>query len=238
MGAYKGSGANGPRLDRPGSPPGRPPEMGETRALIPLRSSMARKTKGAGGRRPGQQRPRPATPVRRPGTTPAATDASIEERLAELERERELLLAAARGTVAEEEALVDEEADAAIPSAAGLDDRAEEDAEPVAATAPAPARTATVALPSASGTRRVGRVARTTAASPAAAAAVAVAAPAVKAPPKGVVRAADALDPEDPSIPLERVPYVSADLRRVGVIAALMIVLIVVADIVVRAVVK
>lgn len=41
------------------------------------------------------------------------------------------------------------------------------------------------------------------------------------------------LDTEDPAIPFDRVPYVPADLRRVGVIAALMVVLILVAWIVV-----
>ncbi|MBJ7594614.1 MAG: hypothetical protein JF886_07075 [Candidatus Dormibacteraeota bacterium] len=46
------------------------------------------------------------------------------------------------------------------------------------------------------------------------------------------------LDSEDAAIPFDRVPYVPADLRRVAVIAALMITLIVIADIVVSNVVK
>jgi hypothetical protein len=46
------------------------------------------------------------------------------------------------------------------------------------------------------------------------------------------------LDSEDAAIPFDRVPYVPADLRRVGIIASLMILLIIVADIVVSNVVK
>ncbi|MDQ6847193.1 MAG: hypothetical protein M3019_06370, partial [Candidatus Dormibacteraeota bacterium] len=46
------------------------------------------------------------------------------------------------------------------------------------------------------------------------------------------------LDSEDAAIPFDRVPYVPADLRRVAVIAALMITLIVIADIIVSNVVK
>jgi len=41
------------------------------------------------------------------------------------------------------------------------------------------------------------------------------------------------LDPEDPAIPFDRVPYVPADLRRVAIIAGIMVVLIVIAAIVV-----
>jgi len=46
------------------------------------------------------------------------------------------------------------------------------------------------------------------------------------------------LDPADPAIPYDRVPYVPADLRRVALIAGAMIVLIVVADLIVSHVVK
>ena len=46
------------------------------------------------------------------------------------------------------------------------------------------------------------------------------------------------LESEDAAIPFDRVPYVPADLRRVAIIAALMIVLIVIAAIVVSNVVK
>ncbi len=47
-----------------------------------------------------------------------------------------------------------------------------------------------------------------------------------------------ALESEDAAIPFDRVPYVPADLRRVAIIAAVMIVLIIVADIIVSNVVK
>jgi len=46
------------------------------------------------------------------------------------------------------------------------------------------------------------------------------------------------MDSDDPAIPYDRVPYVPADLRRVLVIALLMIVLIIIADLVVSNVVK
>jgi hypothetical protein len=46
------------------------------------------------------------------------------------------------------------------------------------------------------------------------------------------------LPPDDAAIPFDRVPYVPGDLRRVLVIAGLMIILVVVADVVVNAVVK
>jgi hypothetical protein len=46
------------------------------------------------------------------------------------------------------------------------------------------------------------------------------------------------LPPDDAAIPFDRVPYVRGDLRRVLIIAGLMIVLIVVADFVISAVVK
>jgi hypothetical protein len=45
------------------------------------------------------------------------------------------------------------------------------------------------------------------------------------------------LDSDDPAIPFDRVPYVPADLRRVAVIAAIMVVLIIVASVVVSHVV-
>jgi hypothetical protein len=46
------------------------------------------------------------------------------------------------------------------------------------------------------------------------------------------------LESDDAAIPFDRVPYVPADLRRVAIIATLMIALIIVADIVVSNVVK
>jgi hypothetical protein len=41
------------------------------------------------------------------------------------------------------------------------------------------------------------------------------------------------LDPDDPAIPFDRVPYVPGDLRRVAIMASLMVVLIIVAAVVV-----
>jgi hypothetical protein len=41
------------------------------------------------------------------------------------------------------------------------------------------------------------------------------------------------LDPEDPAIPFDRVPYVPADLRRVAIMAGFMVLLIIVAAVVV-----
>jgi hypothetical protein len=46
------------------------------------------------------------------------------------------------------------------------------------------------------------------------------------------------LPPDDAAIPFDRVPYVPGDLRRVLVIAALMVVLVIVADVVISNVVK
>lgn len=46
------------------------------------------------------------------------------------------------------------------------------------------------------------------------------------------------LESDDPAIPFDRVPYVPADLRRVAIMAAIMLLLIVIADIVVSNVVK
>jgi hypothetical protein len=46
------------------------------------------------------------------------------------------------------------------------------------------------------------------------------------------------LETDDAAIPFDRVPYVPADLRRVAIIAALMVALIIVADIIVSNVVK
>ena len=46
------------------------------------------------------------------------------------------------------------------------------------------------------------------------------------------------LESDDPAVPFDRAPYVPADLRRVAIMASLMIALIIIADIVVHAVVK
>jgi hypothetical protein len=82
------------------------------------------------------------------------------------------------------------------------------------------------------GRRRVERV------TPAAAAAVA--SPAGRARPARGQTAGyiQPLESEDAAIPFDRVPYVPADLRRVAIIAGLMILLIIVADIIVSNVVK
>ena len=117
-------------------------------------------------------------------------------------------------------------ATAATTPAAGADGD-ESLAAPVAATA-APR----VAEPAAAPRRRVERVGATAAAAPAA--------PARTRPgrglPAGYIQPLDSED--DAAIPFDRVPYVPADLRRVGLIAAIMVVLIIVADIVVSNVVK
>jgi hypothetical protein len=96
-----------------------------------------------------------------------------------------------------------------------------------------PATEAARELPSVDpGRRRVERV------SPAAAAAVA--SPAARPRPARGQTAGyiQPLESEDAAIPFDRVPYVPADLRRVAIIAGLMIALIIVADIIVSNVVK
>lgn len=115
----------------------------------------------------------------------------------------------------------------------------------VAPTAPAPASTvatggeAPSSMPAAAVTeagprRRVERV------SPAGAPALTASAGAVarrsqRGQSSGFIQP---LDSEEAAIPFDRVPYVPADLRRVAIIAAVMIALIIVADIVVSNVVK
>jgi hypothetical protein len=99
-----------------------------------------------------------------------------------------------------------------------------EDLQPVAAPAEDPAMELDTTAPA---RRRVERIS-------------AVAAP-VARPKPGRTQAAgyiQPLDSDDAAIPFDRVPYVPADLRRVAIIAALMIALIIVADIVVSNVVK
>jgi hypothetical protein len=104
-----------------------------------------------------------------------------------------------------------------------------EDLQPAAAPALEAGAAASVAVDlrtSDPGRRRVERV------SPAAAP--------VRARP-GRAQAAGFIQPlesEDAAIPFDRVPYVPADLRRVAIIATLMIALIIVADIIVSNVVK
>jgi hypothetical protein len=71
-------------------------------------------------------------------------------------------------------------------------------------------------------------------------AAAAVASPATRPRPARGQTASyiQPLETEDAAIPFDRVPYVPADLRRVAIIAGLMIALIIVADIIVSNVVK
>ncbi|HWF56981.1 MAG TPA: hypothetical protein VG520_01350 [Candidatus Dormibacteraeota bacterium] len=84
------------------------------------------------------------------------------------------------------------------------------------------------------GRRRVQRV------TPSTAAAAAAATPAARVRPARGQTAGyiQPLESEDAAIPFDRVPYVPADLRRVAIIAGLMIALIIVADIIVSNVVK
>jgi hypothetical protein len=91
---------------------------------------------------------------------------------------------------------------------------------PAATAAAAPATPA--ALSSAATARRVGRVD-----------------PATRRPrPVAAATPAPELDAEDPAIPLARVPYTTGDLRRVAIIAGLMVLLILVATVLVTVLVK
>jgi hypothetical protein len=84
------------------------------------------------------------------------------------------------------------------------------------------------------GRRRVERVSGA-----AAAAAVSAAATPVRTRVRGQAATyIQPLDSDDAAIPYDRVPYVPADLRRVAIIAGLMVALIIVADIIVSNVVK
>jgi hypothetical protein len=56
--------------------------------------------------------------------------------------------------------------------------------------------------------------------------------------PGSTAAAFEPLDPEEAAIPFDRVPYVPADLRRVALMAGLMVVLIVIAAVIVTATVK
>lgn len=116
---------------------------------------------------------------------------------------------------------------AAAGTAAGAGDANLDDTEEPAPAADAAASMA-VRLPATdSGRRRVERVAP---------AAAPVARPrSTRGQTQGYIQA---LESDDAAIPFDRVPYVPADLRRVAIIAAVMIVLIIVADIIVSNVVK
>jgi hypothetical protein len=102
------------------------------------------------------------------------------------------------------------------------------DEEPLPATAAA--SRATAAVP-ASERRRIGRIDPTTAA----------ARPGQRAKSgrqQSTASMFEPLPPEDAAIPFDRVPYVPGDLRRVLVMAGLMVVLVIIADIVISNVVK
>jgi hypothetical protein len=116
-------------------------------------------------------------------------------------------------------------------------DEDDADATPVAATAPPrPAQAAPgpravgsrpgVAPVAATGPRRVGRI------DPSAGRR------GRSLRPGSAAAAFEPLDPEEAAIPFDRVPYVPADLRRVALMAGLMVVLIIIAAIVVTATVK
>jgi hypothetical protein len=104
----------------------------------------------------------------------------------------------------------------------------EDDLEPAVIASPDAAASVAVQIPaSESGRRRVERVA---------AAGAPVARPrSTRGQTQGYIAT---LESDDAAIPFDRVPYVPADLRRVAIIAALMIALIIVADIIVSNVVK
>jgi hypothetical protein len=106
---------------------------------------------------------------------------------------------------------VEQDEDALNGAAAGEGDEDAAPSAPAAAARPAPASV---------GARRVGRVDPATAGRR-------------MRPQQRQQAAFPPLDPEDPAIPFDRVPYVPADLRRVAYMAGLMIVLIVVAALVV-----
>jgi hypothetical protein len=119
-------------------------------------------------------------------------------------------------------------AEGAVPQVAGaaaLDDGPEAAGSPASGpvTEP-PVRAGTVAV----GRRRIGRVGPGT--EPGARA---------RTPRPGLAAAQfEPLDPGDAAIPFDRVPYVPSDLRRVAVIAAVMVVIIIVAAVFVSHVVK
>jgi hypothetical protein len=116
------------------------------------------------------------------------------------------------------------------PGAAAATGTPSTDDDAVAEPQPLPDAAASVAVnvPAADpGRRRVERVA---------AASAPVARPrSTRGQTQGYIQA---LESDDAAIPFDRVPYVPADLRRVAIIAGLMIVLIIVADIIVSNVVK
>lgn len=176
---------------------------------------MAKKSKRPPARKQQQQRrpqPRPGLPQRPLSSAPAA-DLTVDE---VLETDDDY----ASGS------LPIPDTDGPLPLPPAEEDEAPEPV-PVGAGAGAAAGSA--------GRRRVGRI------DPTAAAAATAGRQALRAQRgRGQSTAAmfEPLPPEDASIPFDRVPYVQADLRRVLVIAGMMVVLIVVANFVINAVVK
>jgi len=111
-------------------------------------------------------------------------------------------------------------------------DEAEVEADaPEAAEAPAAAPSGAVAAaaPTQSQARRVGRVGRVE---------PALAGARGRRGPSSGSATFPPLDPDDAAIPFDRVPYVRADLRRVAMIAGIMVVLIAIADVIVSTTVK
>jgi hypothetical protein len=106
-----------------------------------------------------------------------------------------------------------------------------DEADAQAPAPPPPTRAQVLAASPASERRRVGRIDPTVAA--------ARQAPRAKSGRQQSTAAMfEPLPPDDDAIPFDRVPYVPGDLRRVLIIAALMVVFIVVADVVISNVVK
>ena len=111
------------------------------------------------------------------------------------------------------------------------DERDDIDAERAAAAAPLSRAQAATSTAPVSDRRRIGRVDPT-------AAAARQGQRAKSGRQLSTAAMFEPLPPEDAAIPFDRVPYVPGDLRRVLVIAALMLVLVVIADIVISNVVK
>jgi hypothetical protein len=110
------------------------------------------------------------------------------------------------------------------------DDPESVDAQPAAA-APSRARVAAATAAPAGDRRRIGRIDPT-------AAAARQGQRAKSGRQLSTAAMFEPLPPDDAAIPFDRVPYVPGDLRRVLVIAALMVVLVVIADVVISNVVK
>ena len=128
----------------------------------------------------------------------------------------------APSTIRELEGPLDEAA-----AGTGIDEEPSGTAEAVRpAGTPVPDARRTAPTPAPAGLRRVSRIDPATGRK-------------VRPPRPGSTAAAfEPLDSEDPAIPFDRVPYVPADLRRVAIMAGLMIVLIIIATVLVSNLVK